>query len=109
MDLLDESEVDSGFVFLPARQVIGPGEQVFAELRRLPDGRIALPCYSTLPGLVEACGPHQSWVSVPAAWLDRLHRELGFDAVAMNLPLAATARHQVAEHDWPGKPEEWDD
>jgi hypothetical protein len=107
----DEAEAveDTAWLFVPARPVINPGEEVFAELRRLSDGRLALLAYTSLPELVGCCGEHQSWVSFPASWLERLREKCRFDAVALNLPLPPEARIQPEFHDWPGKPEEWDD
>lgn len=104
----DEREVDddTAWLFVPARPVLGPGEQVYAQLRRLADGRLALPAYTSLPALVDACGEQQSWVSFPADWLPGMEQEAGFDTVVINLPLPVEAR---MVNDWPGKPEDWDD
>lgn len=106
---LPEVDDDTAWLYVPARQVMGPGEQVFAELRRLTDGRLALLAYTSLPALVEACGEHQWWVSFPADWLARVTEDLAFDTVAMNMPLPPEVRTKPEENDWPGKPEDWDE
>jgi hypothetical protein len=108
---LEEPEIDehTAWLYVPARQAMGPGEQVFAQLRRLTDGRLALLAYTSLPALVEACGEQQSWVSFPADSLPKMTAGLGFDTVAVNMPLPQELRIGPEENKWPGKPEDWDE
>jgi hypothetical protein len=107
---LGEPEIDehTAWLFVPARQVMGPGEQVYAEMRRLTDGKLALLAYTSLPSLVEACGARQSWVSFPADWLPRLEQDCGFDTVVLNPPLPLELRTRPEESYWPGRPADWD-
>jgi hypothetical protein len=108
---LAEPDVDehTAWLYVPARQALGPAEQVHAQLRRLTDGRLALLAYTSLPALVEACGEQQSWVSFPADWLRRMEQDGGFDTVVLNMPLPPALRIAPAENNWPGKPEDWDE
>jgi len=107
---LAEPEIDehTAWLFVPARQVMGPGEQVYAEMRRLIDGRLALLAYTSLPALVEACGAQQSWVSFPADWLPRMEQDCGFDTVVLNPPLPVELRIRPEGSYWPGRPADWD-
>ncbi|WP_338109532.1 SAV_915 family protein [Rhodococcus zopfii] len=43
-------------------------------MRTLPDGRLALPAYTSLPELIRCCGPRQAWMSVDSAGLQEIHR-----------------------------------
>lgn len=108
---LAEPEIDehTAWLFVPARQALGPGEQIYAELRRLTDGRLALLAYTSLPALVDACGEQQSWVSFPADWLPRMAQDCRSETVVLNLPLPPALRVEPDEQNWPGKPEDWDE
>jgi hypothetical protein len=109
---LSEPEVDenTAWLFVPARQVMSPSEKVYAELRRLSDGQLALAAYTSLPELVAACGEQQSWVSFPADWLPSMREHTGFDTVVLNRPVPPHLRTAPVEQaNWPGKPEDWDE
>lgn len=108
---LAEREIDehTAWLFVPARQVLGPSEQIYTHVYRLADGRLALLAYTSLPALVEACGERQHWVSFPADWLPRLEKCCEFDTVAINTPLPPELRIGPETNRWPGKPEDWNE
>jgi hypothetical protein len=91
---LEEPDIDpdAAWVFVPIRPVLGPGEQPFAELRRLADGRRALPVYTSPAALVEACGARQHWVGFPAEQLPRVEVDGGYDTVVLDLRLPPQPR-----------------
>lgn len=99
---------DQVLVYVPTRSVLGPDEEVWPELRRAQDGRLALLAYTSLARLVDGCGADQPWVRVPTDWFERIQAECRYDTIALNVALPDDCRHRD-DRDWPGKPEEWDD
>jgi hypothetical protein len=54
------------FVIAPARpRAAGGSRDVVFEMRRQPDGRIALPVFSSVAELLDALGDYQPWVCLP--------------------------------------------
>jgi hypothetical protein len=98
---------ERGWVFVPARRLLGPSDQVRPELRRLADGRLALLAYTSLAELVAGCGRHQSWVLVPADWFEQIRVECPFDTILLNADVPGQWR--VEPETWPGRPEAWDE
>ena len=64
-----------------------PGAAAHLELRRLPDGRLALPAYTSLEQLVSGCGPHQPWGAVDDDGLREVRRATGCDVVLLDAKL----------------------
>ncbi|CAM2954466.1 SAV_915 family protein [Prescottella defluvii] len=64
-----------------------PGAAAHLELRRLPDGRLALPAYTSLQQLVSCCGPHQPWGAVDDDGLREVGRATGYDVVLLDAKL----------------------
>ncbi|WP_305093349.1 SAV_915 family protein [Prescottella sp. R16] len=90
-----------GILYLP---ITGrPGAMAQLELRRLPDGRLALPAYTTLDQLVTCCGPHQPWASVDDTGLRDVAQTTGYDTVLLDAELPAEARHR----EMPPEPDEY--
>jgi hypothetical protein len=52
-------------VIAPARPGADGRKELAFELRRLADGRVALPVFSTVAELVRVLGRYQPWVCVP--------------------------------------------
>lgn len=109
------SQLESGDsvapVFIPSLRVVAGTDRFWPELRRLVDGRLALPVYTSVGDLVAACGPHQAWVAVPVEALEWLREQAVVDTIAMNVPIPPDARHGIdPEYEtFPGRPEEWND
>jgi hypothetical protein len=70
-------------LFVPTRRRDGSG-QVLLETRALPDGRLALPAYTSLPELTRCCGPRQAWMGVDSAGLREIHRTTGYDVILLD-------------------------
>ncbi|MBH0119632.1 hypothetical protein I0Q12_08915 [Rhodococcus sp. CX] len=70
-------------LYVPTRRRDGSG-QVQLEMRALPDGRLALPAYTSLPELTRCCGPRQAWMGVDSAGLQEIHRTTGYDVVLLD-------------------------
>jgi len=73
----------SDVLYVPIRRRDGSG-QIELEMRTLPDGRPALPAYSSLQELVRCCGPQQPWMGVDSPGLQEVHRTAGYDMVLLD-------------------------
>lgn len=73
----------SDILYVPTRRRDKSG-QVRLEMRTLPDGRLALPAYTSLQELVRCCGPRQPWMGVDSAGLQEIHRTTGYDVVLLD-------------------------
>lgn len=92
--------------------VVGrPGAAAHLELRRLPDGRLALPAYTSLDQLVSCCGAHQPWAAVDDDGLREVARATRYDVVLVDAQLPVEHRHRKREvvHEEPGDhlPQSW--
>ncbi|WP_280761589.1 SAV_915 family protein [Prescottella agglutinans] len=67
------------------------------ELRRLPDGRLALPAYTSLDQLVNCCGGHQPWAAVDDDGLREVRRSTGYDVVLLDAELPPEHWHRRLE------------
>lgn len=54
------------------------------ERRTLPDGRIALPVYTSVAALVRCCGPDQRWIGLNTAGMATVRRDPGYDVVLVD-------------------------
>jgi hypothetical protein len=77
----------------PAGTAIGEADWG-VRLAGTDDGRFAILAYTALDRLVDACGPHQPWVLMPAARLDELDEHCPFDVILLDTPLADDERCQ---------------
>lgn len=73
----------SDVLYVPIRRRDSSG-QVELEMRTLPDGRLALPAYTSLEELVRCCGPRQPWMGVDSTGLREIHRTTGYDVVLLD-------------------------
>lgn len=76
-----------GSTFLPAQRVPEGASEVHVEIRGLHDGRTALFAYSSLPRLVQCCGPVQPWVEVAPGRVHDVQRMAGVDVVVWDAEL----------------------
>lgn len=83
----------SGLVLVPIQAADPQADRTVVELRRMPDGQLALPIFSDLDALVAGCGPAQPWMLLPTERLADLRAELGFDGVIVDVELPA-AHHE---------------
>lgn len=67
--------------------------QADVELRRTPDGRLALLAYTSVDRVVECCGPHQPWIRVQSDDLPKLHRSHPYDLILLDEEIPAELRH----------------
>jgi len=74
-----------------------PGTAAHLELRRLPDGRLALPAYTSLDKLVNCCGPHQPWGAVDDDGLRQVRRSTGYDVVLLDAAFPPEHRKRQLE------------
>ena len=65
------------------------------EIRSLQDGRTALFAYSSLPRLVDCCGPAHPWVEVTPGRVHQVQRNAGVDLVVWDAELPAEVRQTV--------------
>ncbi|KSZ58134.1 hypothetical protein Z045_13075 [Rhodococcus pyridinivorans KG-16] len=73
----------SDVLYVPIRRRDSSG-QVRLEMRTLPDGRLALPAYTSLEELVRCCGTQQPWMGVDNTGLQEVHRTTGYDVVLLD-------------------------
>ncbi|MFD6893963.1 SAV_915 family protein [Rhodococcus sp. NPDC060086] len=73
----------SEILYVPTRRRDGSG-QIRLEMRTLPDGRLALPAYTSLQELIRCCGPRQAWMGVDRTGLQEIHRATGYDLVLLD-------------------------
>lgn len=84
-----------GSTFLPAQQTPDGAREVNVEIRSLQDGLTALFAYSSLPRLVDCCGPAQPWVEVAPGRVHEVQRLAAVDVVIWDAELPAELRQTV--------------
>jgi hypothetical protein len=94
--MLASEQFGADVLFVPARPR-NPASQVELELRTLPDGRLALPVYTSLGSLVRCCGQHQPWGAVDAAGFTTLKDTLGFDIALVDARIPPEYQHRAPE------------
>lgn len=67
--------------------------QTDVELRRTPDGRLALLAYTAVDRLVECCGEHQPWMLVQTSDLQALHESQPYDVILVDAEIPEDLRH----------------
>ncbi|AOW93795.1 hypothetical protein BFN03_17145 [Rhodococcus sp. WMMA185] len=74
------------------------------ELRTLPDGRLALPAYTSPAELARCCGAGQPWGAVNADGMGEIKRSTGYDVVLLDGEMPPGARRESVPRD-PGDEE----
>jgi hypothetical protein len=74
-------------VYVPCDRVSPGDEELSVDLRPSNDGQVALLVYSALDRLVSCCGPHQPWVVMPTARLDKLGEHTHFDMILLDIAI----------------------
>lgn len=86
-------------VFVPARPVVRNGVlDVILEIRKLADGILALPAFSTLDNLTAELGDCQPWAALPLRSVQQILSQAGAGVVALNPAIDGSA-WQWREHD----------
>ncbi|OLT44712.1 hypothetical protein BJF85_19775 [Saccharomonospora sp. CUA-673] len=81
-------------VYLPTGPHDGEAtQQADIELRRTPDGRLALLAYSAVDRLVECCGPHQPWILAQTSDLPKLHERQPYEMILLDAEIPEELRH----------------
>lgn len=79
-------------VYVPAHPVVRAGRRdVELEVRRLADGRAALPVFTSLDRLVASLGEAQPWVTLPLRAARALMAAAGVGEVVVDAPIAPGA------------------
>jgi hypothetical protein len=71
-------------VYVPSARVRPGDDEVQLVLRRLADGSVVLPAYSSLDELVRCCGEDQPWVALPAGVVEVVPEQVGARAVVLD-------------------------
>ncbi|WP_072689113.1 SAV_915 family protein [Rhodococcus marinonascens] len=96
--MVDQSRRAEGLLYVPTLPRTGSG-QVQLELRTLPDGRLALPAYTSRIQLTKCCGDGQPWGAVNSEGLDEIQRSTGCDVVLLDAEMPAGSRRESAPYD----------
>lgn len=70
---------------MPCAEHVAEASEARPLLRRLADGQLLLPIYSTVDILYAAWGDKHPWLALPSAGLDALHGTQNFDLVGVDL------------------------
>lgn len=76
---------EGGVIYVPTRSV--RDGQVQMNLYRLPDGRLALPTYSSLTELISCCGSAQTWAAYDTQGVSELRRLTDIDVFLLDAKL----------------------
>lgn len=87
--------IDGDSVFIPSEPMKPDDEQANVELRETTEGALALVSFTSLDRLVEGCGEHQAWISVPRAEVQRLAEQVGAQVILQDVPLPHEQRHDA--------------
>lgn len=79
-------------VYVPCASTAPEGGELSVDLRRLEDGRTALPVYSGVDTLARCCGERQPWVALPVESLDALDGQIDFDVVLLDVDVPRDLR-----------------
>jgi hypothetical protein len=81
-------------VYVPCEAV--DGDEMTISVREARDGQLALLVYTALDRLVDCCGPHQPWVLMPTANLDRVDEHVPFDMILFDVEIPEDLRRKAA-------------
>ncbi|RVW02278.1 hypothetical protein EF834_11690 [Rhodococcus spongiicola] len=84
-------------LYVPMLPRNGSG-QVQLELRTLPDGRLALPGYTSLNRLTQCCGKGQPWGAIDSGGLDDIKRMTGYDVVLLDAEMPSGSRRDTVPY-----------
>lgn len=79
-------------VYVPCDRITLDDEELSIDLRPTKDGQVALLVYSALDRLVDCCGPHQPWVVMPTAGLDKLGEYTHVDMILLDIAIPEERR-----------------
>jgi hypothetical protein len=96
-------------IWIPAQRPAPRTRQVDLELWPDPNGQRALLAYSSPGRLRAGCGPHQAFVSICAADLRKVAREVSAETVLFNAFLDERSRHNVRDRVPPASRDAHDD
>lgn len=94
--MIEHTQFGADVLFVPTRPRDASG-QVQLELRTLPDGRLALPVYTSIPSLVRCCGPFQHWSALDGSGFDSVKASTGFDVALVDAGIPDEHRHRLPE------------
>ncbi|MFD4179707.1 SAV_915 family protein [Rhodococcus sp. NPDC058514] len=94
--MVEHTHFGADVLFVPTRPHDASG-RVQLELRTLPDGRVALPVYTSIPSLVRCCGPHQHWGALGGSGFDQVKAATGFDVALVDARIPDAHRRQQPE------------
>lgn len=83
-------------LYLPTGPVSGTtdgGTGANIELRRTPDGRVALVAFTALDRLIDCCGEHQPWIMINTEHLPKIHQVNPYDVIVLDSELPVELRH----------------
>jgi hypothetical protein len=72
-------------IYVPCAEHVADASEARPLMRRLADGQLLLPTYSTIDILYAAWGDKHPWLVLPSASLDALHDTQNFDLVGVDL------------------------
>lgn len=81
-----EHRGDSPGLYVPLQPSSGTTTRT-VDLRILPDGRVGLAAYKSLPSLVQNCGNGQPWGLVDERGLAEIRASADIDVVLLDAPL----------------------
>lgn len=108
-ELLSDAVARQDLLFVPTRPR-RRGEGIGVELRSLPDGRRAIPVYTSLERLVDCCGRYQPWVAVDAQGFRSIEIQTKFDLALVDARIPVehqNSREALDEEPWSDAPRSW--
>jgi hypothetical protein len=107
--MVEHTTFGADVLFVPTRPRDASG-RVQLELRSLPDGRLALPVYTSIPNLVRCCGPFQHWSALGTSGFDSVKATTGFDVALVDARIPDGHRQrppEPAQSDDEAMPDSW--
>ncbi|MET9227225.1 SAV_915 family protein [Lentzea sp. NPDC003310] len=83
-------------VYVPCDFPASPDGELAVDLRPTRDGQVALIVYTALDRLVSCCGPHQPWVVMPTADLDKVGEVAPYDLILLDIEIPGELRREAA-------------
>jgi hypothetical protein len=83
-------------VYVPCDAMADADGELTVDLRPTKDGQIALIVYTALDRLVACCGPHQPWVVMPTANLEKIREHVHFDMILFDIEVPEELRRKAA-------------
>lgn len=89
--------LDDGRLYIPSRPFSEGEEEALLEMQPIVGGQLALPVFTSREALIDGCGPHQPWVSIPASRLEEARLQVGADVIYEDQALPNHVRHRRNE------------